>query len=104
MEPLRQPEPAVRRAKIHFTEMLIDANPIDPVDHHNWAFYPGMGYGSMDKWWGDYGTRDFPHEGIDICLYETPAARCAGSMRKPASRLWPTGWSGPSLKTIWPRP
>ena len=51
--------------------MLVDANPIDPADVNNWAFYPGMGYGAMDKWWGDCGTRDFPHEGIDICLYVT---------------------------------
>ena len=61
----------MRLAKIHFTEMLIDANPIDPADINNWAFYPGMGYEAMDKWWGDCGTRDFPHEGIDICLYAT---------------------------------
>ena len=28
-----------------------------------------MRFGSPDKWWGDMGRRDFPHEGIDLCLY-----------------------------------
>jgi murein DD-endopeptidase MepM/ murein hydrolase activator NlpD len=68
----------VRLARIRFTEMLIDANSIDPAEFTNWAFTPGMGYGAMDKWWGDFGTRDFPHEGIDICLYETRS----GEMRR----------------------
>ena len=61
----------MRPAKIPYTEMIMDANSIDPAEFDNWAFYPGMGYGAMDKWWGDFGTRDFPHEGIDICLYAT---------------------------------
>ena len=61
----------MKPARIRFTEMLIDVNPIDPAGFNHWAFYPGMGYGAMDKWWGDFGTRDFPHEGIDICLYTT---------------------------------
>jgi murein DD-endopeptidase MepM/ murein hydrolase activator NlpD len=24
----------------------------------------------LDKWWGDHGRRDYPHEGIDLCLYK----------------------------------
>ena len=35
-----------------------------------WLFYPGMAFGTSQKWWGDFGIRDFPHEGIDFCLYE----------------------------------
>jgi murein DD-endopeptidase MepM/ murein hydrolase activator NlpD len=44
-------------------------------DFHCWIFCPGMAFGSMDKWWGDRGRRDFPHEGIDCCLYLDPNRR-----------------------------
>ncbi|MGB5986801.1 MAG: M23 family metallopeptidase, partial [Desulfobacterales bacterium] len=33
-------------------------------------FHPGMLFKSPRKWWGDGGQRDFPHEGIDFCLYQ----------------------------------
>ena len=49
--------------------MLIQANAIDPEAFQCWAFCPGMLFGSTAKWWGDHGKRDFPHEGIDLCLY-----------------------------------
>jgi murein DD-endopeptidase MepM/ murein hydrolase activator NlpD len=55
-----------------FTERLIGANGLDPKDFHRWAFCPGMLFQSPDKWWGDHGRRDFPHEGIDLCLYTDP--------------------------------
>lgn len=55
--------------KTRFTQMLIEANDLDPNDFQSWVFCPGMLFGSPDKWWGDYGRRDFPHEGIDFCLY-----------------------------------
>ncbi len=35
-----------------------------------WTFCQGMLFKSPDKWWGDHGFRDFPHEGIDLCQYE----------------------------------
>ncbi len=56
-------------AKTRFTAILIAANNIDPNDFKCWAFCPGMLFNSPDKWWGDYGRRDFPHEGLDFCLY-----------------------------------
>ena len=56
-----------------FTQMLIGANGLDPVDFDGWIFDPGMLFGSLDKWWGDRGQRDFPHEGIDIGLYQNRA-------------------------------
>ncbi len=34
-----------------------------------WLFYPGMLFGSCDKWWADWGTRYTPHEGLDITFY-----------------------------------
>ena len=35
-----------------------------------WVFKPGMLFKSANKWWGDLGLRDFPHEGVDFCWYE----------------------------------
>ena len=53
-----------------FTEMLIEANGMDAADFKGWVFHPGMLFGSPLKWWGDGGLRDFPHEGIDFCLFQ----------------------------------
>lgn len=50
--------------------MLIEANGLNPADFQRWIFYPGMRFNSPDKWWGDCGRRDFPHEGVDFCLYQ----------------------------------
>lgn len=61
--------------KTHFTKMLIEANDLDPKDFQSWVFYPGMGFNSPNKWWGDLGRRDFPHEGIDFCLYTDLSGR-----------------------------
>lgn len=55
--------------------MLIKANGFDPGDFLSWVFYPGMLFNSPDKWWGDFGRRDFAHEGIDFCLYKDRAGR-----------------------------
>lgn len=33
------------------------------------CFYPGMLFGSREKWWPDTGTRPTSHEGVDICYY-----------------------------------
>ena len=58
-----------------FTEMLIKANAPDLGDFDRWIFCEGMLFSSPDKWWGDYGRRDFPHEGIDLCLYIDSSGR-----------------------------
>jgi hypothetical protein len=34
-----------------------------------WRFYPGMLFGSLEKWWPDSGSRATVHEGLDICYY-----------------------------------
>jgi murein DD-endopeptidase MepM/ murein hydrolase activator NlpD len=52
-----------------FTAKLIHANGLDPKAFLGWVFWPGMRFNAPDKWWGDFGPRDFPHEGIDVCLY-----------------------------------
>ena len=56
--------------KTRFTQMLIEVNGLVPDDFKSWIFCSGMLFGSPNKWWGDCGLRDFPHEGIDFCLYE----------------------------------
>ena len=61
--------------KTDFTEMLIEANGLDPDDFQSWVFWPGMLFNSPDKWWGDHGRRDFPHEGLDFCLYKNHVGR-----------------------------
>ena len=48
------------------------------MDRHGfecWCFCPGMLFNSPEKWWGDHGRRDFPHEGIDLCLYRDHSRR-----------------------------
>ena len=55
--------------KSRFTEMLIAENALDQSGFEHWLFCQGMLFDSPDKWWGDHGRRDFPHEGIDLCLY-----------------------------------
>jgi murein DD-endopeptidase MepM/ murein hydrolase activator NlpD len=59
----------MRFKQSRFTKMLIEVNRLDPTDFKRWVFCTGMLFNSPDKWWGDYGRRDFPHEGIDFCLY-----------------------------------
>ena len=58
-----------RLRKTRFTRMMIQINNLNPDNFESWVFCPGMLFGSPDKWWGDHGLRDFPHEGIDFCLY-----------------------------------
>ena len=58
-----------------FTEMLIEENAIGREGVECWIFCHGMLFNSPDKWWGDRGLRDFPHEGIDLCLYRDASGR-----------------------------
>jgi murein DD-endopeptidase MepM/ murein hydrolase activator NlpD len=55
--------------------MFIKANGLDPDEFQSWVFCPGMLFLSTDKWWGDRGRRDFPHEGIDFCLYRNRSGK-----------------------------
>jgi murein DD-endopeptidase MepM/ murein hydrolase activator NlpD len=36
-----------------------------------WVFDAGMLFGAENRWWGDRGGRDGPHEGIDLSSYRT---------------------------------
>jgi murein DD-endopeptidase MepM/ murein hydrolase activator NlpD len=59
--------------KSRFTEILIEENALDQSGFERWIFCNGMLFNSPDKWWGDYGLRDYPHEGIDLYLYKDQA-------------------------------
>ena len=61
--------------KTRFTQMLIDANRFVPQQFDAWVFQAGMLFASPDKWWGDFGRRDFPHEGLDFALYQDGAGK-----------------------------
>ncbi|NNL42929.1 MAG: M23 family metallopeptidase [Desulfobacterales bacterium] len=56
-------------SKPRFTENLIRENALDENGFKEWLFYPGMLFNAVEKWWGNYGKRDKPHEGLDLCLY-----------------------------------
>jgi len=56
-------------SKTRFTECLIHQNALDENGFKEWIFYPGMLFNAVEKWWGDHGKRDKPHEGLDLCLY-----------------------------------
>lgn len=53
-----------------FTELMVEANASVLNAFKHWLFCPGMLFDSPGKWWGDHGRRDFPHEGLDFCLYQ----------------------------------
>ena len=55
--------------------MLIEENGLDRNGFDSWLFCPGMLFNSPQKWWGDHGRRDYPHEGIDLCLYRDHSHR-----------------------------
>ena len=55
--------------KTQFAEVLVRSNALTERGFHEWTFYPGMLFLSRDKWWGDWGKRDRPHEGVDLRFY-----------------------------------
>ena len=56
--------------KTRFTELMVEANTFVLNAFKHWLFCPGMLFDSPGKWWGDHGRRDFPHEGLDFCLFK----------------------------------
>jgi len=52
-----------------FSENLIKRNDLDKLGFDRWVFYPGMLFGARERWWGSGGSRDRPHEGLDLCFY-----------------------------------
>ena len=62
---------------LQLSQMLIRENGLAQRGFARWVFCPGMLFGSPDKWWGDYGRRDYPHEGMDFCLFRDGRGRIA---------------------------
>ena len=56
---------------MRFSDLLRAVNKPALDDFNSWVFQPGMLFNAPNKWWGDMGQRDFPHEGVDFCLYKT---------------------------------
>jgi len=52
-----------------FAKQIIAKNTSVFPEFRAWKFLPGMLFQSMEKWWGNGGTRLRPHEGLDLCLY-----------------------------------
>jgi hypothetical protein len=58
-----------------YFQYLEDCNELSAGGITTWCFYPGMTYGSRDKWWPDTGKRPTAHEGLDICYYTDSSGR-----------------------------
>ena len=58
-----------------FTQLILNANPSIRDDFDGWMFHAGMLFDSPEKWWGDLGQRDFPHEGMDFCCFRDRSNR-----------------------------
>ncbi len=54
-----------------FHERLLFFNNLDGLGFKEWIFHPAMLFGALYEWWGDWGKRERPHEGLDLCLYRT---------------------------------
>ena len=52
-----------------FNDIFIEANGYDALGFVEWVFHPGMLFNAIERWWGDGGKRDRPHEGLDLCFY-----------------------------------
>ena len=55
--------------RTRFNEYLVGHNNLGERGFENWIFHPGMLFNSTDRWWGNGGSRDNPHQGLDLCLY-----------------------------------
>jgi hypothetical protein len=56
--------------KSPFGKYLVALNRPRLDKFQKWLFLPGMLFNSLEKWWGDHGTRPAPHEGLDLCRFE----------------------------------
>lgn len=54
-----------------FVSDLVGLNGLDEMGFSRFIFYPGMLFGSTEKWWGAGGSRPSAHEGLDLCFFET---------------------------------
>lgn len=58
-----------------FFDLLLDANQTRLAGFKRWLFHPGMLFQAPQQWWGQEKLRPYPHEGLDLCCFETAAGR-----------------------------
>ena len=58
-----------------YDQLLVEVNGLRQNNFGQWLFHPGMLFDAPQKWWGDLGARDFPHEGVDFCLYRSSSGK-----------------------------
>ncbi len=63
------------RQPASFPDDLIRINRLDMCGFSRFVFFPGMMFGSTEKWWGKKGTRQSSHEGLDFCFFEDHTGR-----------------------------
>ncbi len=73
------------RRRSRFTEFMVRENGLDRRGFQTWVFLPGMLFRAEEKWWGDRGRRAFPHEGLDLCLFN--GASCGLFRLKEGTRI-----------------
>jgi murein DD-endopeptidase MepM/ murein hydrolase activator NlpD len=66
---------AIAKCANGYDQLLVEVNGLRQNNFGQWLFHPGMLFDAPQKWWGDLGARDFPHEGIDFCLYRNSAGQ-----------------------------
>ena len=54
-----------------YLSTIAKVNRLDIKEPGGWIFHPGMLFQSTAKWWGDFGYRRTPHEGLDILFYRS---------------------------------
>lgn len=57
------------RSNTDFGKTLARRNGLLEQQFLQWAFHPGMLFNSREKWWGDMGRRQRPHEGLDVAFF-----------------------------------
>jgi murein DD-endopeptidase MepM/ murein hydrolase activator NlpD len=58
-----------------YSRQLVECNGLGEAGFARWTFHPGMLFRAQEKWWGDWGRRPTPHEGIDLVLYTDEPGR-----------------------------
>ncbi len=61
--------------KKHLVDWQLRSTALSEKGFHAWIFCTGMRFNAINKWWGDLGERDFPHEGLDLCIYKDRGRR-----------------------------
>lgn len=79
-----------------FSGRIASINGLDMDRLGQWAFHPGMLFGSIEKWWDRGSLRSTPHEGIDLYAFISESGK-AGHLE--AGALVPVVWPG-SIVTI----